>query len=226
MKIVKEGIEVLKVNTPIFVFIMAVVTATALRYDWPWWLLTVVDGFLLWRIIFAFRFFRDPIRELVQDPQIIYAPADGKVVVVERVVENEVMGGECLQLSIYMDFYDVHVNWNPIGGTVVYKDHFNGDFLLAWRPKSSELNEHTTVGVQTDSGHRIMYRQIAGWIARRIVCYAEVGSRVEQNHKAGFIKFGSRMDVFVPLGSQVLVELGQRVVGSQTPLVRLPELGK
>lgn len=223
MKISKEGIESIKINTPIFLLIMAVVTTTGIVYDWAWWVLALVDGFLLWRILFVIRFFRDPERQLVQDKDVVYAPADGRVVVIEEVAGPEAMGGRCLQLSVYMNFYDVHVTWSPVGGEVFHKEHFNGDFILAWRPKSSELNEHTTVGVHTDSGHTVIFRQIAGWIARRIVCYAEVGKRVEQNHKVGFIKFGSRVDVFVPLGSEVLVGLDQRVVGSQTPLVKLPK---
>ena len=124
-------------------------------------------------------------------------------------------------MSVYMNFYNVHVNWNPVSGEITYKDHYNGEFVLAWQPKSSELNEHTTVVVKTEGGVKIAYRQIAGWIARRIVCYPEVGDRVEQNSKSGCIKFGSRVDVFLPVGSEILVDIDQKVKGSQTILARL-----
>lgn len=226
MRIHKEGREGVRLNTVIFLLIIAVVTTTALVYDWAWWVLALVDGFLLWRIAFVIRFFRDPVRPLKEDADGVFAPADGKVVVIEEVDEPEVMGGKCMQLSVYMNFYNVHVNWAPVGGEVTYKDHYNGEFVLAWRPKSSHLNEHTTIGVRTDKGHTVMFRQIAGWIARRIVSYPQVGDRVEQNSKFGFIKFGSRVDVFLPLGSEILVGLGDKVVGSQTLLARLPQNDK
>lgn len=223
MRIHKEGIEGIKINTLIFLLIIAVVTATGLMYDWAWWVLVLVDGFLLWRIAFVIRFFRDPERPQLTDSEGVFSPADGKVVVIEEVDEPEVMGGRCIQLSVYMNFYNVHVNWAPVGGEVTYKNHYNGEFVLAWRPKSSHLNEHTTIGVRTERGTVVMFRQIAGWIARRIVAYPQVGDKLAQNSKFGFIKFGSRVDVFLPLGSEVLVELGQKVVGSQTILARLPQ---
>lgn len=222
MRINPEGREGIRINTFIFAIIIAVVTATALVYDWAWWVLALVDAFLLWRIIFVIRFFRDPVRPLVQEEGVVFAPADGKVVVVEEVDAPKGMGCErCLQLSIYMTFYNVHVNWHPIGGEIIYKDHFEGDFLLAWHPKSSSLNEHTTVAVRTEGGTVVVWRQISGWIARRIVCYPEVGDRVEQNTKSGCIKFGSRVDVFLPLGTELFVKVGDKVVGSQTRLARL-----
>ncbi len=222
MRINPEGREGIRINTFIFAIIIAVVTATALVYDWAWWVLVLVDAFLLWRIIFVIRFFRDPVRPLVQEEGVVFAPADGKVVVVEEVDAPEGMGCErCLQLSVYMTFYNVHVNWHPIGGEVIYKDYFEGDFLLAWHPKSSSLNEHTTVAVRTESGAVVVWRQISGWIARRIVCYPEVGDRVEQNSKSGCIKFGSRVDVFLPLDAELFVKVGDKVVGSQTRLARL-----
>lgn len=221
MRINPEGYKGIKINTAIFLLIIAVVTATAVMYEWAWWVLALVDAFLVWRIVFFIFFFREPQRPLVRQEESVYAPADGKVVAIEEVDGPEVMGGRCIQMSVYMTFYNVHVNWHPVGGEVIFKDHFDGDFILAWHPKSSALNEHTTVGVRTASGAVVAWRQIAGWIARRIVCYAEVGDRVEQNAKSGCIKFGSRVDVFVPLGSDILVDIGDKVVGSQTELARL-----
>lgn len=222
MKINPEGYAGIKINTAIFLLIIAVVTATALVYDWAWWVLALVDTFLVWRIIFFIYFFREPNREQLRDENVVFAPADGRVVAIEEVDAPEGMGCErCVQMSVYMNFYNVHVNWHPVSGEVVYKEHYDGDFVLAWRPKSSSENEHTTVGVRMESGEVVVYRQIAGWIARRIVCYPEVGDRVVQNTKSGCIKFGSRVDVFVPLGSEILVDIDQKVVGTQTPLVRL-----
>lgn len=170
------------------------------------------------------NFFRCPPRRFPGEDTdgIVVAPADGKVVVIEEIDAPKGMECErCIQMSVYMTFYNVHVNWHPVSGEVVYKDHFDGDYLLAWHPKSSSLNEHTTVAVRTLSGVVVAWRQISGWIARRIVCYPKVGDRVAQNTKLGCIKFGSRVDVFLPLGSQILVKLGDKVVGSQTPLARL-----
>lgn len=222
MRINPEGYAGIKINTAIFLLIIAVVTATALVCDWAWWVLALVDAFLVWRIIFFIYFFREPNRVVKRNEELVYAPADGKVVVIEEVEAPEGMGCErCVQMSVYMNFYNVHVNWYPVAGEVVYKDHYDGEFLLAWHPKSSSENEHTTVGVRLANGATVVYRQIAGWVARRIVCYPEVGDRVEQNSKSGCIKFGSRVDVFVPLGSEILVEIGQKVVGTQTPLARL-----
>ena len=205
-----------------FAIIIAVVTATALVYNWPWWVVMPVELFLVWRIIFVIRFFRDPVRPLLQEEGAVFSPADGKIVVIEEVDEPKVMGGRCIQLSVYMNFYNVHVNWYPVGGEITYKEHYNGAFLFASNPKSSTENEHTTIGVRTKTGTTIMFRQIAGWVARRIVSYPEVGDQVEQNHKAGFIKFCSRVDVFIPLGSEICVGIGDKVVGSQTVLAKLP----
>lgn len=221
MRINPEGRDGIRINTAIFLIIIAVVTATAIKYEWAWWLTALLDAFFLWRIIFFIRFFREPTRPLLQKEGVMYAPADGKVVVIEEVDGPECMGGRCLQLSIYMTFYNVHVNWCPIAGEVIHKDHFEGNYHLAWHPKSSAENEHTTVGLRTSEGRVVAFRQIAGWIARRIVCYPQVGDRLEQNAKVGCIKFGSRVDVFVPLDSQVLVSIGDKVVGTQTELVRL-----
>lgn len=222
MRINPEGRENVKQNTFVFAIIIAVVTATALVYNWPWWVVVPVELFLVWRIIFVIRFFRDPVRPLLQEEGTVFSPADGKIVVIEEVDEPKVMGGRCIQMSVYMNFYNVHVNWYPVGGEITYKEHYNGAFLFASNPKSSTENEHTTIGVRTKTGTTIMFRQIAGWVARRIVSYPEVGDQVEQNHKAGFIKFGSRVDVFIPLGSEICVGIGDKVVGSQTVLAKLP----
>ena len=166
-------------------------------------------------------FFREPTRrEYRSDPDTVFSSADGKVVVIEEVFEGEYLKERCLQLSVFMSITNVHANWYPVGGEIVYRNNHLGRFFVAWHPKSSEENERTTTVV--DTGHeRILFRQIAGLVARRIVNYAKVGERAEQNAKYGFIKFGSRIDIFLPLDCEVLVGLGDRVRGGQTPLAKL-----
>ena len=135
----------------------------------------------------------------------------------EVVKENEYLNEEMLQISIFMSVTNVHMNWVPVGGTVEYFKYHPGRFLVAWHPKSSTENERTTTVVKMASGQKVLFRQIAGLIARRIISYMKVGSPVEQNSVCGFIKFGSRVDVLVPKNSELLVEIGDPVVGSQTP---------
>lgn len=148
------------------------------------------------------------------------APADGTVVVVEEVTENEYFNDRRLLVSVFMSLSNVHINWFPVGGRIEYFRHHQGRFLVAWHPKSSEENERTTTVVDM-GGCKVLFRQIAGLIARRIVSYARVGEVAGQNTQCGFIKFGSRVDVYLPLGTEVLVKLGDKVTGSQTPIARL-----
>ena len=182
---------------------------------------------LLWWLIYhllvnhAVAFFREPRRVRIHDADLVFAPCDGRVVVTEVVCEEEHLHREMLQISIFMSITNVHMNWVPVGGVVEYFKYHPGRFLVAWHPKSSTENERTTTVVRMDSGHQVLFRQIAGLIARRIVSYMKPGERVEQNSVAGFIKFGSRVDVLVPKDSELLVEIGDPVVGSQTPIARL-----
>lgn len=181
------------------------------------WLSAVL--LLFWFFIVAF--FREPRRVRIHDADLVFAPCDGRVVVTEVVSEDEYLRKEMLQISIFMSITNVHMNWVPVGGDVEYFKYHPGRFLVAWHPKSSTENERTTTVVRMDSGHRVLFRQIAGLIARRIVSYMKPGEHVEQNSVAGFIKFGSRVDVLVPKDSELLVEIGDPVVGSQTPIARL-----
>ena len=135
--------------------------------------------------------------------------------------ESEYLDREMMQISIFMSITNVHMNWLPVGGVVEYFKYHPGRFLVAWHPKSSTENERTTTVVRLDDGRHVLFRQIAGLIARRIVSYMKVGERVKQNDVCGFIKFGSRIDVLLPKDSEVLVEIGDPVVGSQTPIARL-----
>ena len=170
---------------------------------------------------FIVAFFREPRRVRIHDADLVFAPCDGRVVVTELVGENEYLGQEMLQISIFMSVTNIHMNWVPVAGEVEYFKHHHGRFLVAWHPKSSTENERTTTVVRMDDGRKVLFRQVAGLIARRIVSYMKPGERVEQNSVCGFIKFGSRVDVLVPKDSELLVEIGDPTVGSQTPIVRL-----
>ncbi len=165
-------------------------------------------------------FFRNPRRQYLSDDGLVFSPADGKVVVIEEVTETEYLNERRIQVSVFMSITDVHKNWYPVGGAIVYCRHHHGEHMVAWHPKSSEQNERMTVAVDTGR-HKILFRQIAGYVARRIVSYAKEGARAEQNTPCGFIKFGSRVDLFLPLDSEILVSPDQKVVGSQTPIARL-----
>ncbi|KGN84261.1 phosphatidylserine decarboxylase family protein [Porphyromonas sp. COT-290 OH860] len=153
----------------------------------------------------------------------VVCPADGKVVVIEEVDEQEIMGCRCLQVSVFMNVFNMHVNWIPVNGTVEHVSHNKGRFLAAHLPKSSTENERSAVVIRTPEGHRVLARQIAGAVAQRIVTYPEVGHQARINDNLGFIKFGSRVDLYLPLGSEVCVKLGQKVDGNVTMIARLPE---
>ena len=177
---------------------------------------------LFWFFIVAF--FREPRRVRIHDADLVFSPCDGRVVVTEVVKETEYLKEEMLQISIFMSVTNVHMNWVAVGGTVEYFKYHPGRFLVAWHPKSSTENERTTTVVRMPSGQKVLFRQIAGLIARRIISYMTVGHQVEQNSVCGFIKFGSRVDVLVPKDSELLVEIGDPVVGSQTPIARLHKI--
>ena len=159
------------------------------------------------------QFFRNPKRPTIHNNDHIVSPVDGKVVVIEEVYEKEYFKDKRLQISIFMSPVNVHVTRHPVGGKVTFSKYHPGKFLVAWHPKSSEENERTTVVVKNEKAGEILYRQIAGALAKRIVNYAEVGTEVVQGSDSGFIKFGSRVDVFVPIGTKVNVEINQKVQG-------------
>jgi phosphatidylserine decarboxylase len=167
------------------------------------------------------QFFRSPFRHLFTHEDLLLAPADGKVVVIEDVMEPEYFDDMRKQISIFMSPINVHVTRNPISGIVKYFKYHPGNYLVAWHPKSSTLNERTTVVVESDAGPLVLFRQIAGAMARRIVWYVTEGDEVNQGEEFGFIKFGSRVDLFVPLDTVVKVELGQKVKGGETVICQL-----
>ena len=169
---------------------------------------------------FVLYFFRVPDRETVPGENVVTSVADGEVVIVDKVYESEFFKGECIQVSVYMDFFNVHVNFWPISGTVTYYKYHPGKYLLAFLPKASELNEHTSVAIKNGKGE-VFFKQLAGTFTRRIECYAEVGKEGEKGKQCGIIKFGSRIDMYLPLGSDIKVKVGDEVRACETVIAEL-----
>lgn len=170
----------------------------------------------------AVNFFRCPIR--IYDgvtKNVVVAPADGKVVVIEEVDENEYFHEKRIMVSIFMSLFNVHANWYPVEGTIMSVKHHSGRFMEAWLPKASTDNERSTVIIKTPEGVEVLTRQVAGAVARRIVTYAEEGDQCYIDEHMGFIKFGSRVDVYLPLGTEINVKLGQQTVGNETVIAKL-----
>ena len=181
----------------------------------PWLIKTLQIGLLL-IFILILQFFRNPKRNIQLNDAQVMSPVDGKVVVIEEVLESEFFNDKRLQVSVFMSPINVHVTRYPIGGKIIFSKYHPGDYLVAWHPKSSEKNERTTVVVENFKFGKVLYRQIAGALARRIVNYAEEGHNVVQGSDAGFIKFGSRVDLFLPLGTKLNIKLNQKVRGGET----------
>ncbi|XCI75709.1 MAG: phosphatidylserine decarboxylase family protein [Flavobacteriales bacterium] len=175
----------------------------------------LIYGFLL-------VFFRNPVRRFViADQKMVVAPVDGKVVMIERVFEPEFLKEYCIQIAIFMSPLNVHVTRYPVSGDVIYSKYHPGKYLVAWHPKSSTKNERTTVAVETQNADKIVFRQIAGFLARRIVLYTKKGYKARAGEEFGFIKFGSRVDIFLPFNTKILVRLDQRTIGGKTIIASL-----
>lgn len=218
MTIHKEGYTSIAL-TILFIFILnAVVQYLLPELNWLHWTIYVFS-FLLFIIIL--QFFRSPNILLQKNDEQVICPADGKVVVIEETEETEFLNDRRIQISVFMSPVNVHVNRNPISGKVIFSKYHPGKFLVAWHPKSSTENERTTIVVKNSNGISVLFRQIAGALARRIVCYSKEGDEAVQGEQFGFIKFGSRVDVFLPLGSEINVELNQIVKGGVTVLAHL-----
>ena len=212
MKIHPEGYVIILVAFLLLAGINALV-----RYFWAHtWLTVVLAAASLVFFLLIVWFFRNPDRSLVQDSNKIFAPADGQIVVIEETEEPEYFKDRRLQVSIFMSPLNVHVNRYPVSGDVTYVKYHPGKYLVAWHPKSSLLNERSTVVIKTPNGQEILVRQIAGAVARRIVTYSKTGDKAEQGADFGFIKFGSRVDIFLPLDAKINVELEQVSKGNQT----------
>ena len=188
------------------------------RTPWIAWPLTAL---VLWFCIWQTAFFRVPERERTGTQRSVTSVADGKVVIVDRVYEPEHLKAECIQIFVYMNFFDVHANFWPADGEVTYYHYYPGRHVLAFAPKASEENEHSCIGLQLPCGKRILFKQLAGVFARRIVCYARDGVSVRRGDQCGIIKFGSRIDLYVPLDAEIKVKVGDSVRACETVLAEL-----
>lgn len=200
------------INVPIYLFVQ------------PQWIFAITLVLAAMLLVFVTYFFRNPVRVLeIDDPNFIIAPADGRVVVIEPTEENEYFHEKKLQVSIFMSPFNVHANWYPIEGTVLVSEHQKGRHKGAWLPKSSTENERSLVVIETPSKIQIAVRQVAGAMARRIVTYAKPGHQAHRNTHLGFIKLGSRVDMYLPLDTEMFVTVGEAVRGNETIIARLAD---
>jgi phosphatidylserine decarboxylase len=208
----KEGAKIILISC----FITVAIEILANEYIGNYWIRKTIMVLGLLFLVMILQFFRNPERLLSANDNQIIAPVDGKVVVIEEVYESEYFKDKRLQVSIFMSPINVHVTRFPVSGKVNFSKYHPGKFLVAWHPKASEENERTTVVVENKVFGEILYRQIAGAMAKRIVNYAKEGMQVVQGEDAGFIKFGSRVDLFLPLGTPINVKLNQKAIGNKT----------
>ncbi|NTW25185.1 MAG: phosphatidylserine decarboxylase family protein [Lentimicrobium sp.] len=217
MGIHKEGYRIIIISF----ILLGILSPLSGLISMPLWLHYIVWILLALIFVWIVKFFRSPKRVLTPDDNLVICSADGKVVAIEEVEEPEYFGDKRIQISVFMSPNNVHVNWAPISGIVKYMKYHPGKYLVAWHPKSSTENERTTIVIENEKGKQVLVRQIAGAMARRIVCYAREGNVVRQGDEIGFIKFGSRVDLFLPPGSKVKVTLGQLVTGKSTVIAEL-----
>ena len=213
----KEGKNIM-IGFTIAVFGLIVLIQNFIPITWLAHFLTAFAVVFLYLII---QFFRVPHRTINAKDGTILCPADGKVVVIEEVDEPEFLKTKCTQISVFMSPLNVHVNWFPVSGKVLYEKYHPGKYLVAWHPKSSTENERTTTVVETANGEQILFRQVAGALAKRIVNYAKAEATAVQGKEFGFIKFGSRIDIYIPLTAKVKVNIGDKVKGQQTLIAEL-----
>jgi phosphatidylserine decarboxylase len=218
MKIHKEGYKIILISLLIAGGIYTVNHIFLCQYPIFYWL---VNAFIVVMLYLVIQFFRVPTRISPEGDDLIICPADGKVVVIEEVEETEYFNDKRIQISIFMSPMNVHANWNPISGITKYYKYHPGKFLVAWHPKSSTENERSTVVTEHANGQEVLFRQVAGAVARRIVCYAKKDQLVKAGSEFGFIKFGSRIDVFLPIGTELNINLDDVVQGKTTIIGRL-----
>jgi len=214
MKIHKEGYTIILIS----LLILSALDAVIIYYIHfaLFWSILVFGSLIFFGLIVYF--FRVPNRIVSINDNNIIAPSDGKLVVIENVFEDEYLKTDCIQLSIFMSPLNVHKQWYPINGRVEYTKYHKGKYLVAWHPKSSTDNERSTIVIKSKDDKLILFRQIAGAVARRICTYAKDGGQVSQKDEAGFIKFGSRIDVFIPKDAHIKVNIDQKIVGGETIL--------
>ena len=205
----------------LLLFIVNVIVYMSVSSHWALGVSLAITSILL---VFVTYFFRNPVRVLeIDDPNFVIAPADGRVVVIEPTEETEYFHEKRLQVSIFMSPFNVHANWYPIEGTILVSSHQKGRHKGAWLPKSSTENERSLVVIETPSKMQIAVRQVAGAMARRIVTYAKVGKQCHRNTHLGFIKLGSRVDMYLPLNTEMFVDVGDSVRGNETIIARLQD---
>lgn len=213
----KEGHKIILIT---FVFVVLFVLLVDNFINISWLQSTLQIGLIL-VLILILQFFRNPKRHTELNDNQVLAPVDGKVVVIEEVFENEYFNDKRLQISVFMSPINVHVTRYPIGGNIVFSKYHPGKYLVAWHPKSSEENERTTVVLENQTYGKVLYRQIAGAMARRIVNYAKLNGKITQGEDSGFIKFGSRVDLFLPLDTTIKVKLNQKVRGGESIIAEI-----
>ena len=206
MVIHKEGRKTILISFLILTFINFLTFYLSLSFS----LFYIILALSLFLFLFLVQFFRSPNIKISQNEDVLYSPAEGKIVIIDNVFEDEYFKANKLQVSIFMSPFNVHVNRNPISGEVDYYKYHPGKYLLAWHPKSSKLNERNTIVIKSKKNIKILMRQIAGTVARRIKCYIKKGDKVNQCEEFGFIKFGSRVDLFLPLDFKLNIKLGDK----------------
>ncbi len=216
VKIHREGTDILVVT----LIILLILNTLVWSLSKPWGIATTVVTGVLYLLLV--NFFRSPKRRFTGNIEnVVVSSVDGTVVALEEVYEPEYLKKNCIQISVFMTPFDVHANWFPVNGEVIYTTHHKGRFLSAWLPKSSTENERSTIVIRTDDDQDILVRQIAGAMARRIVTYAEPGMEANIEDHMGFIKFGSRVDIYLPLGTEIYTQIGKKTVGGVTEIARL-----
>lgn len=217
MKLHKESTGTIIVASIIF----AVIGFLAVYYLELWSLLIIIPLLVIYGLVFWF--FRVPDREILDHKENVIAPVDGKVVMIKEVEETEFLKEKAIQISIFMSPLNVHICRYPVSGKVIYKKYHPGKYLVAWHEKSSTENERTTVAVESLTHHKVVFRQIAGYVARRIVFYCNEGDIAKAGHEFGFIKFGSRMDIFLPLDTEIICKIGDKTKGGIDVIAKMNE---
>ena len=217
MKLHKESKGTLIVGGILF----ALISFLAVHFLKIWGLLIIVPLLIIYSLIFWF--FRVPNREIMDHKENVIAPVDGKVVMIKEVMENEFLKEKAIQVSIFMSPLNVHICRYPVSGKVLYKKYHPGKYLVAWHEKSSTDNERTTIAVESLTNHKVVFRQIAGYVARRIVFYSNEGDHAKAGHEFGFIKFGSRMDIFLPTDTEIICKIGDKTKGGIDIIGRMKE---
>ncbi|WP_262149799.1 phosphatidylserine decarboxylase family protein [Chryseobacterium foetidum] len=215
MKLHKESKGTIAVASIVFIAVAGV----SIYFLEMWSLLIIVPVLIIYGLVFWF--FRVPNRDIQDHVENVIAPVDGKVVMIKEVVETEFIKEACIQISIFMSPLNVHICRFPVSGNVIYKKYHPGKYLVAWHEKSSTENERTTVAVESLTKHKVVFRQIAGYVARRIVFYCSEGDQAKAGHEFGFIKFGSRMDIFLPMDTEIICKIGDKTKGGLDVIAKM-----